>query len=103
MWLVLIFTLITTALTLAFALPRESRAMLAELKRQLRLWVIRYSGEQAAKVLAQDFYQAAVRKGHDPKMVKQVLDENWEIICDRLGTPVANDILGEPSPLERYG
>ena len=103
MWLFLFLSFITTAVTLVFTLPHETRALFAELKRQLRLWVIRYTGEQAAQKLAQNFYWSAVHKGHDPKLVKKILDENWEIICDRLGTPLANDILGEPDPLERYG
>ena len=103
MWLFLFLSFITTAVTLIFTLPQETRALFAELKRELRLWVIQHIGEKDAQKLAQNFYRSAVRKGHDPKIVKQVLDENWEIICDRLGTPLANDILGEPSPLERYG
>ena len=100
-----IYLLTSVAILLAWVIsfPNEIRVILAEMKRQLRLWVIRNTGEKAALKLAQEFYLSAVRKGHDPKIVKQVLDENWEIIRDRLGTPVANDILGEPSPLERYG
>ena len=83
--------------------PQEIREILAEMKRQLRLWVIQYTGEKATQAIAQEFYLSAVRKGHDPKMVEKVMDENWEILRDRLGTPLANDILGESSPLERYG
>ena len=103
MWLFLILSFITTVITLAIYLPQETRGLIADSKRQLRLWVIRHVGEHVADVFAQHFYQAAVQKGHDPKIVAEVLEEYREIICMRLGTPLANDILGEPSPLERYG
>lgn len=98
-----LFTSFAILLAWVISFPQEIRSILAEMKRQLRLWVIQYTGEKAAQEIAQGFYLSAGRKGHDSKMVKQVLDENWEIIRDRLGTPLANDILGEPSPLERYG
>ena len=103
MWFFSLVTSVAIVFTWAFVFPQETRAIIAELKRQLRLWVIRYTGERAARDLARDFYQTAIQKDHDPELVKQVLDENWHIIRDRLGTPLANDILGEPSTLERYG
>ena len=103
MWLFPFVIFITILLTWAVTFPQQTRAVIAELKRQLRIWVIQHTGEKAAQEIVQEFYLSAVRKGHDPKIVKQVLDENWEILRDRLGTPLANDILGEPSPLELYG
>ena len=103
MWLFPFVIFITILLTWAVTFPQQTRAVIAELKRHLRLWVIQYYGEKATQEIAQEFYHNAVQNGHDPKLVKKVLDENWEIIRDRLGTPLANDILGEPSPLERYG
>ena len=98
-----VLTTVTIVITLFYLFPQQTRKFIAELKRQLRLYVIRRKGEQAAKGLANTFYHDAIQKGHDPDLVKQVLDENWHIIRERLGTPLANDILGEPSTLERYG
>jgi len=98
-----LLTSITIVFALFFSFPQQTRAIIAELKRQLRLYVIRYTGERAARDLARDFYQTAIQKDHNPELVKQVLEENWHIIRERLGTPLANDILGEPSTLERYG
>ena len=103
MWLFLFLILITTAFAWTFFFPQESLGLIAELKRQLRLWVIQKGGERAAHVAAQEIIQKAVQAGHDPELVKEILEEDWNIICDRLGRPVANEILGDPSPLERYG
>ena len=103
MWLFSLVTSVAIIFAGVFSFPQETRATIAELKRQLRLFVIRYTGERATRDLARDFYQTTFQKDHDPELVRQVLDENWHIIRERLGTPLANDILGEPSTLERYG
>ena len=102
MWLFLILTLITAAITMAFYSPHETRSLIAELKRQLRLWVTRQSGERAMQRTVKELFQRVVRAGHDPNIVKEIIEENWDIIRDRLGKPVADNILGEPSSLERY-
>jgi hypothetical protein len=103
MWLILFLTMIATTFIFAIYFPQETRATIAELKRQLRLWVIRHSGERATHVATQEIFQKAVNAGHDPDLVQEILAEDWDLIRDRLGRPVADEILGEPSPLERYG
>lgn len=103
MWLFLFLTTIATSFILVICFPQETRATIAELKRQLRLWVVQDAGERAMQAVAQELFQRAVKAGHDPVLVKEILEEEWNIICDRLGSPIADGILGEPSPLERYG
>lgn len=103
MWLFTFFTSIAILFALIFVDPNHVRATIAELKRQLRLWVIHHGGERAIRAAAQELYQRAVKAGHDPDLVKEILEEDWDIIRDRLGRPIADDILGEPSSLERYG
>jgi hypothetical protein len=103
MWL---FAFITSAVILFAWISISSQqvqALIAERKRQLRLWVIRHSGERAMQSVTQELYNRAVCAGHDPDLVKEIIQEDWDIICDRLGRPLADEILGEPSPLERYG
>ncbi len=103
MWLFTFVTSITILIAWIFIAPQQARALIAELKRQLRLWVIQHAGERAMQAAAQELFQRAVKAGHDPDLVKEILEEDWDIIRDRLGRPVADEILGEPSTLERYG
>ena len=103
MWLFLILTLMTTAITMVCYLPDGNRSLIAELKRQFRLRFIRHSGEQAMQSVTRELYLRAVSAGHDPDLVEEIIQEDWDIIRDRLGWSIADDILGEPSPLERYG
>lgn len=101
MWLFL-FTF-TTIIVSLFTFPKQAQGIIAEFKRQLRLWVIKNTGERTAHSVAREFYQDAVSNGYDLEVVEAVLQERWELISDRLGTHFANELLGEPSPLERYG
>ena len=103
MWLFAIVTSITILIAWTLICPREARELVAELKRQLRLWVIRYSGEREMQVVTQELLDRAVKAGHDPDLVQEILEEDWHIIRDRLGGPVADKVLGEPGILERYG
>ena len=103
MWLILFLTMIATAFIFVICFPQETRTTIAELKRQLRLWVIRHSGERAMQVATQELFQRAVKAGHDPDLVKEILEEDWDLIRDRLGRRIADEMLGEPSTLERYG
>ena len=98
-----LLTIIVILLAWITVYPQLARECIAELKRRIRLWIIKHNGEKATQVAAQKLYQKAVQVGHDPEIVEQVLEENWDIIRDRLGRPIADEILGEPSPLERYG
>ena len=101
MWL-----FVTSVIILIFwviIVPCQARALIAELKRQLRLWVIQYAGERAAQAAEHQLFQKAIQAGHDPDLVKEILAEDWDIIRERLGRQAADEILGEPSSLERYG
>jgi UDP-galactopyranose mutase len=103
MWLYSLVLSITILIAWTLICPQEARKLIAELKRKLRLWVIRKSGDQAIQSVTKELYQRAVKAGYDPDLVKEILEEDRDIIHDRLGRLVSDDILGEPSPFERYG
>ena len=103
MWLFSFVASVAVLFTWVIILPQQAQTLLAELKRRLRLWVIQQTGERAARSVTRELYQKAVQAGYDPDLVKEILDEDWDIICERLGRPNADEILGEPSTLERYG
>lgn len=103
MWLILFLTMITTTFISVICFPEETRATLAELKRQLRLWVIRVAGERAQQTVSPELFQRAVQAGHDPDFVNEILAEDGDFIRDRLGGPFADEILGDPGLWERYG
>jgi hypothetical protein len=102
MWLFSIVFSITILIAWLVICPQEARELIAVLKRQLRQWVIRHSGERALQEVTQELFKGAVEAGHDPDLVKEILEEDWDTIRDRLGRPIADEILGEPTPFERY-
>jgi hypothetical protein len=99
----LINSLVMTILSVAVwvcLFPDDSLAVLAELKRQLRLRVIRRHGEANARVLRRKLLDYAARQGIDLKQVEGVLAEQHPLIVERLGSQVAGEILGEPESSE---
>ena len=44
----------------------------------------------------------AREEGIDLKLADEVIAENQQAIIEDFGTQYANEIMGEPSPLERY-
>jgi hypothetical protein len=82
--------------------PEEALAILAELKRQLRLHVIQRTGTEAARQVRRQLHQRAAQKGISPEIVEAVLAEHHAMIVERLGHKGADQILGEPDPTERY-
>ena len=96
------------ALTIMFILawatqfPQDALSIIAELKRQQRLRVIRRAGESIANELGQDLHKFAARKGIDRALVDEVLSKNHDMIVERLGSKYADEFLGEPDPNERY-
>ena len=77
-------------------------AVIAELKRQIRLRLIRRSGTQAARELSKALHDYATHTGIEPELVEQVLAEHYAMIVERIGQHYADEILGEPDPTERY-
>ena len=63
---------------------------------------IRRAGESIANEVAQDLHKFAVRKGIDRALVDELLDNNHDMIVDRLGGKYADEFLGEPDPNEGY-
>ena len=98
-WIVIF---LIAATTWAYLFPEQAMATLAELKRRIRLRVIRQAGENAAKELRRDLYLYASKKGIEAKLVEEVLAENHDLIVERLGRKYADEVLGEPDPTERY-
>ena len=89
-------------LTWATLFPQDALSVIAELKRQQRLRVIHHAGESIANELAQDLHKFAARKGIDRALADEVLEQNHDMIVERLGSKYANELLGEPDPNERY-
>ena len=88
--------------TLALLFPRDTLAIVTELKCQLRHRLIQRSGKQAAQELAQSLRSRALAKGYAPELIEEILAEHYGIIVERLGEKRADEILGEPTPMERY-
>ena len=89
MWLFSFVASVAVLFTWVIIFPQQAQALIAELKRRLRLWVIQQTGERAARSVARELYRKAVQAGYDPDLVKETLDEDWDIICERLGRPIA--------------
>jgi hypothetical protein len=97
----ILFTLAMAALW-AKTFPQEIIAILAELKRQLRLACIRRNGKQAAMAAKIVYAQQALQAGYEPALVEQIFQEYEGVVIERLGRQRALEILGEPTPSERY-
>ena len=79
-----------------FLFPEDGLALIAEMKRQLRLSVIRHAGAEGEKELAQSLHERAAKQNIDTKLVDQVLAEHHGLIVERLGSNIADRILGDP-------
>jgi hypothetical protein len=86
----------------AYLFPEQAIAALAELKRQIRLRVIRQAGENAATDLRRNLHLFASENEIEAELVEEVLAENHDLIIERLGRKYADEVLGEPEPTERY-
>jgi len=85
-----------------FLFPEDGLALIAEMKRQLRLSVIRRAGAEGEKELARSLYERAAKQNIDTKLVDQVLAEHHGLIVERLGSNIADRILGDPDGTEHY-
>ena len=83
-----------------FLFPEDGLALIAEMKRQLRLSVIRHAGAEGEKELAQSLHERAAKQNIDTKLVDQVLAEHHGLIVERLGSNIADRILGDPDETE---
>ena len=82
--------------------PLLARTIMAELKRRWRLYLIQRGGEHAVQVAAQRLTRLADRKHIEPHIVHEVLAARRLEMIERLGRRYADQVLGEPTPLERY-
>ena len=88
--------------TWALLYPREAMSLVAELRRRLRLRLIRRSGTEGAKHLSQALHEYAAKTGIEAELVDHVLAEHHDMIVERVGRHYADEILGELDPTERY-
>lgn len=84
------------------AFPRSSLAVVAELKRRFRLWLIRSYGGKAADALIDEMRVKYGRQGYDTDDVERTAEEYRTDFVEKLGAQYANDLMGEPSIWERY-
>jgi len=98
----LILVVLPLILVWSFVYPDAALALLAELQRQLRQHIIRREGNRAAQTLARKLRIWAAKRRLDADLVEDVINTHKQEIIEGLGSRYANEILGEPSPLERY-
>lgn len=84
------------------AYPRHALAIIAELRRRFRLYLINRYGQKAAEAFMEQMRVKYAGKGFDMEEFERLLEECRPEIVERLGTHYADDFLGEPSYLERY-
>ena len=101
-WINTLVLIILSATTWLYLFPNEATALVAELKRRLRLRVIRRTGIAGAEEVRWQLHARAARQGINPILVEQVLAEHHQAIVERLGSAYADEILGEADPIERY-
>jgi hypothetical protein len=82
--------------------PATAKSLVAELKRRWRLRIIQKYGTLAADDFNREFRQRASKEGLPPEIVEQVVAESTPEMIRKLGSEIANQRLGEPTPLERY-
>lgn len=91
---------------LAVTNPRETRdaarSLVAGLKRRFRLYIANKYGEKAAAVFINELREEYSKQGYDMGQFEEAMLELRPDVVERLGTKVANDLMGEPTPLERY-
>lgn len=102
MWLRNLGWVILSIAAWSHLFPEETLALIAELKRQLRLRLIRRAGTKRAGELAQSLHHWAKKQNIKSELVSQVLAERYDSIVDRLGNKAADQVLGEPDLTERY-
>ena len=102
MYLKLVVIFLIAVTTWAYLFPDQTMATLAELKRQIRLRIIRQAGENAAKDLRRNLHLFASENEIEAGLVEEVLAENHDLIVERLGRKYADEVLGKPDPTERY-
>jgi hypothetical protein len=101
----LCFWVITLSLLLyllAVSSPASTTAVVAELKRRWRLYLIKRYGNTEFQQFAAKFRKRAVRDGYRKSDIETLLSQHKTLVIERLGTRIVNAKLGEPTPLERY-
>jgi len=82
--------------------PELALALLAELRRQFRLWVIHRSGDEQAHFLFGQLRVWGTQKGIKARLIEEVINTHKAEVSEQFGRCPANRVLGEPTPLERY-
>lgn len=86
----------------AVVYPLQAAAIVADLKRRWRRYLIRRKGEEAAAEIVHVFRVQAQNLGFQEEQIEEVIRDNWPGLVEKLGTRETNASLGEPTALERY-
>ena len=97
MYFILFIILLITWIAL---FPMQALDLVIKLKRRIRDNIIQHSGHRDAQELSRQLHGWAHQNGIDSEIVDEVLNENWEEMCCKLGSAAANASLGEPTAIE---
>src|SRR5438552_11093099 len=92
-------TLLLLLCTFVVNSPASAKAIVAELKRRWRLYLIKRYGNIEFQNFAAKFRKLIARKGYQKSDVEALLSEHKDLIIERLGVKVVNTKLGEPTQL----
>ena len=84
------------------AFPYHTRAIKAEILRQIRLYAIQKYGKEETPRFHQKWRAFAAKQGYSEEETEEILEVMREEIIKHLGTQAANARLGEPTIYERY-
>lgn len=86
----------------ALAHPEAALSLIAELKQQLRLYVIQREGARASAQFAARLRAWGAERGIEKELVEETITAQRHAAAERIGRRYADAILGEPTPVERY-
>lgn len=94
-------TLINTLVMLVFFLfawatffPDEAEQLIEDLKERQRQRIVQKAGKHYVVELRQKLHRYADKKGIEPELVQEVIDNHREEIIARLGEKYADSLLG---------
>lgn len=82
--------------------PEKAVALLAELKRRIRLFYIDYFGKKQADRIFHILKMRAIKKGYSEQEIDEFTADYKAELIERCGTRAANEGLGDPDIIERY-
>ena len=80
--------------------PMQGLDLVIKLKRRIRKSIIQDAGCRDSLELSRQLHSWANQNGIATEIVDEIVNENWEEMCFKLGTAAANARLGEPTAIE---